>query len=418
MSLDIYLYGERIGQLLPAGGNDYQLAYIAERLEGFGEWGAVLSNALPSSEEPYSPEATRAYVEGLLPEGRRRQRIAAELGIHPDDGYGLIGALGRDCPGAVAFPPQDEPAPEGEDVSVVWLSEEELEELAAAEPPRLLDPQREERMRFALPGRRHKLSLAREEPGGRWAWPSHGTPSTHVVKPEGDEHPEMVANEMFCTTVAREAGPLVPRMTVETIGGRRCLVAERFDREVEGPETEPFHQESFCQALGLSPGSAAGGEEPESPSFAEACGLLRATGEEQSITLLIAAAFCHHLLGNGDVHGANFGLMFAYEGAVLAPFYDLASTAVYDDPRHTGLTIAAGYSERVSTDDLAAIAAECGVSTEHCHRVAGNMAERVAGALLPAGERARAEGWDAPVIEDIVQLTVERCLALAEEVEG
>ena len=68
MSLDIYLYGERVGELRAAGGGDYQLAYIAERLEGFGEWGAVLSNALPGSEEPYSPDATRAYVEGLLPD--------------------------------------------------------------------------------------------------------------------------------------------------------------------------------------------------------------------------------------------------------------------------------------------------------------------------------------------------------------
>ncbi|HSS04030.1 MAG TPA: HipA domain-containing protein [Solirubrobacterales bacterium] len=410
MSLDIYLYGERIGELQATEGGGYQLAYSAERLEGFGEWGAVLSNALPGSEEPYSPDATRAYVEGLLPEGRRRARIAAELGIEPDDGYSLIAELGRDCPGAVTFRPPDETAPKGQGHSTAWLDDVELEELVVPEPQGLLDPEREERMRFTLPGRRHKLSLVRAGRGSRWAWPSHGTPSTHVIKPEGEEHPEMVANEMFCTTVAREAGLLVPRMTVETIAGRRCLVSERFDREVEGPETEPFHQESFCQALGLTPDS--------SPGFAESCGLLRATGEEQSITLLIAAAICHYLLGNGDVHGTNFGLLFAYEGAVLAPFYDVSSTVVYGDPVHTGLTIAAEYSEQASMSDLAMIAEECGVSTEHCRNVAGNMAERVSGALLPAAVLAKAEGWEAPVIEGVMEIASERCLALAEEVEA
>jgi serine/threonine-protein kinase HipA len=417
MSLDVHLYGMRIGELLPAGGNDYQLAYITERLTGFSRGGGILSNALPSSEETYSPDASRAYVEGLLPEGRRRRRIAAELGIHPDDGYSLIGALGRDCPGAVTFMPAEERDRAADEGSVAWVAKDELEELTAPEPPRLLDPGREERMRFALPGRRHKLSLAREGPGGPWAWPSHGTPSTHVLKPEGTEHPEMVANEMFCTTVAREAGLLVPRMTVETTAGLPCLVAERFDREVEGT-TEPFQQESFCQALALAPASAVSGEEAESPSFAEACGLLRATGEEQSITLLIAGAVCHHLLGNGDAHGANFGLLLAAEGVVLAPFYDIASTAVYGDLTHTGLTLAADPFEPVTMDDLAAIAEECGVSTGHCRNVAGNVAERVSGALPPAIERARAEGWDAALIEGIVDIAAERCLSLAEEVEG
>ena len=416
MTLDVYLYGEPIGQLLPNGGTDYQLAYDGERVEGFGEGGAVLSNSMPSTDVPYSPDTTRAYVEGLLPEGRRRERIAAELGVDPGDGYGLISALGRDCPGAVTFMPADEPDRAG-DGSIAWLSEDELEELTAPEPQRLFDPNRERRMRFALPGMRHKLSLARAEPGGRWAWPGHDLPSTHVVKPEQGEHPELVVNEMFCTTVAREAGLLTSPTTVETIAGRRCLVAERFDRVPEAVMTERFHQESFCQALGLGPAIGAGAP-AESPGFAESSGLLRATGEEQAITLLVAGALCHYLLGNGDVHGANFALLFAYEGPLLAPFYDLTSTAVYDDPLHTGMTIAADYSVPASIDDLARIGEETGLGVDHCRRVAGNMAERVSGALLPAVELAREEGWHAPVIEGITQIAVDRALALGEELEG
>jgi serine/threonine-protein kinase HipA len=412
MSLDVYLYGEQIGELLPAGGSDYQLAYTAARVEGFGFGGAVLSNSLPGREEPYSADATRAYVEGLLPEGGRREEMAAALGIDPGDGYALIAALGRDCPGAVTFLPHDEPEGVG-DGSPAWLSGEELEELVRARSRLPFSPDRERRVSFTLPGAHHKLSLVRSEPGGRWASPAHDLPSTHVVKPEDGGHPELVANEMFCTTVAREAGLLVAPTAVETIAGTRCLVSERFDRAADSTGVERFHQETFCQALGLTPEQAA-----TNPSFAESCGLLRATGEEQAITLLIAGAVCHYLLGNGDASGTNFGLLFAYEGALLAPFYDIASTAVYDDPMHRGLTISAEHSERASMSDLATIADECGVDLDHCRNVAGNMAERVSGALLPAVERARGEGWDAPVIEGIVQIAAERSLLLGEEIQA
>jgi serine/threonine-protein kinase HipA len=414
MSLDVYLYGEQIGRLLPAGDNSYHLAYSAERVEGFGEGGAVLSNSLPGSGEPYSPDATRAYVEGLLPEGRRRERIAAELDLDPADSYRLIAELGRDCPGAVTFLPAGEVPPTGND-STAWLEEDELEDLVQAEPHRFLDPDRPERMRFAIPGSRHKLCLARLRED-RWAWPGHGMPSTHIVKPESNEHSELVANEMFCTTVAREAGLLVPTTAVETIAGRRCLVSERFDRAILGPDVERFHQESFCQALGLAPPRGAGAALAESPSFAESCGLLRATGEEQAITLLIAGALCHYLLGSGNVHGTNFGLLLAYEGALLAPFYDIASTAVYGDPVHSGLTITGDHSRLASLDDLAILAEECGVGLDHCRNVAGNMAARVSGALLPSVEKARDEGWEEPVIEGVLQIAVERALALGEEV--
>lgn len=418
MSLDVYLYGERVGQLVPGGGYDYQLAYATERLEGFGSGGAVLSNSLPGSEEPYSPDATRAYVEGLLPAGRRRERVAAELGLDAADGYGLIAALGADCPGAVTFLPEDELEWTDEGEEPAWLEEDELEELLTAEPARLFDPAREERMRFALAGLRHKLSLVRERRNGRWAWPTHGTPSTHIVKPESDRHPDLVANEMFCTSVAREVGLWVAPTAVKTIAGRRCLVCGRFDRGTEDGETSRFHQESFAQALGFPPGAESGSEEAAGPSFAESAGLLRATGEEESVTLLLAAACVSYLVGNGDVHGENFGMLFAYEGPMLAPFYDIASTAVYDDPIHTGLTIAPAPFETASLDDLARIAEECGIDLDHCRNVAGNVAERVSGALLPVVERARGEGWDAPVIEEIVQIAAERCLALSEEVQA
>jgi serine/threonine-protein kinase HipA len=416
MSLDVYLYGERIGTLFPAGEDDYRLVYAAERIAGFGPGAPVLSNSLPSASEPYSASATQAFVEGLLPKGLRRQKLARELGIEPSDGYALIAEIGRDCAGGVSFLAEDERDPQTEAGPVAWVREEEFEELLAPPPSRIFDPDREQRMRFALGGERHKLSLVRA-PDGRWAWPELRRPSTHIVKPETGEYPEMVANEMFCTTLLREAGMPVAPATVETIAGRPCLVSERFDRMDLGLKASRFHQETFCQALGFAAGAEPDSPEADGPGFAEASGLLRAVGEGNDVATLLAAALCNYVVGNGDAHGENFALMIVDDGALLAPFYDIVSTAVYDDPTHTGMVIAQDYAETAYLLELSQICEELEVDFEQGRRIAAIVAAKIGTALESVTEQARSEGWHAPVIDSIVDLAAERAVGLGYEVQ-
>jgi serine/threonine-protein kinase HipA len=416
MSLDVYLYGERIGTLFPVGEDDYRLAYDPERIAGFGPGAPVLSNSLPAASEPYSANATRTFVEGLLPSGLRRQRLARELGVEPSDGYALIAEIGRDCAGAVGFAPVDDRQRWAEDGAVAWATDEELQELLTPPPASLFDPTREQRMRFSLAGERHKLSLARAS-DDRWAWPELHRPSTHIVKPETGEYPELVANEMFCTTVLREAGMPVAPATVETIAGQRCLVSERFDRIGVGARATRFHQETFCQALGFAPPADARGAEATGPGFAEASGLLRAVGEDADVTALLAAALCNYILGNGDAHGENFALMLVDDGALLAPFYDIASTAVYDDPTHTGMVIAQDYEETAYLLELSQVCEEAEIDFEHGRRVAAVIATKMGTALQSVAERARDEGWHAPVVDEIAELAGERAVGLGYEVQ-
>lgn len=407
-----------IGTLFPAGEGDYRLAYEPERIAELGAGAPVLGNSLPASANPYSAETTRAYVEGLLPEGMRRLKLARELGVDPGDGYALIAALGRDCVGGVGFLPAGEPPPPaaGED-SIEWLSDEELEELVAAPPARLFDPDRPQRMRFALPGVRHKLSLLRSGRDGRWAWPDLNAPSTHIVKPETGEFPELVANEMFCTSVVGGVGLLVAEAAVEEIAGRPCLVSRRFDREGLGLEARRLHQESFCQALGFQPDAEEGSEEAEGPGFAESSGLLRAIGDGESITYLFAAACCNYILGNGDVHGENFALLHSEEeGQHLAPFYDICSTAVYEDPTHTGLVISENYDDPAFLLEVAQAAEDCDLDWALCQDVAVKVAQRAEKALETVATQAREEGWHAPVIDSIVELAAGRAEGLRYEV--
>jgi serine/threonine-protein kinase HipA len=289
--------------------------------------------------------------------------------------------------------------------------------LVTPPPRRLFDSRIEQRMRFALAGLRHKLSLVRDG-AGRWAWPEAGAPSTHVVKPETGEYPEFVANEMFCTTVVRQVGLPVVSTAVETIAGRPCLVSRRFDRAGGGLGARRVHQETFCQALGFSSVAEEDAEDADGPGFAESCGLLRAVGGEGDAATLFAAAFCNYMLGNGDAHGKNFALTFRDDGAMsLAPFYDIASTAVYDEPLHRGMVIAEDYSETAYLLELAQIAEECNYDFDVFRSLAATTAAKLGEALDVVAERARDEGWYAPVIDGIAELAGERAFGLGVEVQ-
>jgi serine/threonine-protein kinase HipA len=431
LSLDVYLYGERVGTLFPAGDNDYRLAYDPELVERVGPGKALLSNSLPARPEPYSAEATRAYVEGLLPEGHRRERLGRELNLDATDGYLLLAELGHDCPGAVTFLPAGEAPRQPQRDSLAWLNEDELAEVVKPPPPRLFSDEQPQRMRFVLPGLRHKLSLVRDEEGDRWAWPEAGVPSTHVVKPETGEYPEYVANEMFCMTVCRQAGLPVAKATVEQIAGRCCLVSPRYDRIVAdgGVDVRRLHCESFYQALGISPDedeeSEDENEENEALGWAEARGLLNAVSRPDEIVNLLTAAFCNYILGNGDAHGKNFALIDREKTSVsgperkwrLAPLTDITSTVVYDDPIHHGLVISEEYQETSYLLELAEVCEECEFDFEVLRGLASTTATRVGMAVETIATRSKKEGWHQPVVDKIVELAADRSFGLGAEVE-
>jgi serine/threonine-protein kinase HipA len=426
LSLDVYLYGERVGTLFPAGDNDYRLAYDPELVERVGAGKALLSNSLPARPEPYSAESTRAYVDGLLPEGPRRARIGRELDLDATDGYLLLAELGRDCAGAVTFlPPGETPQPRERD-SIAWLDEDELAEAVKPPPPRLFSDDRRQRTRSALPGLRHKLSLVRDGADGRWGLPEAGVPSTHVVKPETGEYPEYVANEMFCMAVCRQVGLPVAKATVEQIAGRRCLVSPRYDRVVErGIEVKRLHCESFCQALGIPLAADEESDESEAPGWAEARGLLNAVSRPDEVVNLLTAAFCNYILGNGDAHGKNFALIDRERTSLsgqdrkwrLAPLTDLTSTVVYDDPIHHGMVISEEYQETSYLLELAEVCEECEFDFEVLRGLASTTATRVGMAVETIATRSKKEGWHQPIVDKIVELAADRSFGLGAEVE-
>jgi serine/threonine-protein kinase HipA len=338
---------------------------------------------MPVRPEPYSADTTRAYIDGLLPEGERRGHVAAALGVDPADGFALIAALGADCPGAVTFSAAD----------------------GAAAPAGL--------QRVALAGERDKLGLVRQGLASAWRQPEPGQPSTHVVKPASDELPEIVANEMFCMSVFRQSGLPAAKTSMETIDGRECLVSPRFDLVWDGPTPRRLHQETFCQALGIAPQAEPGSRDAGAPGFAEAFGLLRAVGLESELSTLLHAAFGNYVLGNGDAHGRNFAIVFR-GGRPALSIYDVTSTVVYDDPVEVGMTLPDDLDVTTYLRGLRGVAEECGTDLDVFHIQASCALKYVCDAIEVVAERAESEGWHAPVIDRIFEVAQDRAGRCAE----
>lgn len=408
MALDVHMHGERVGSLL-RDGDGYELAYDLDAVERMGVARARLSTTMPPRAEPYGPEATRPWIEGLLPQGRRRLKLARELGLESGDGYGLIAELGGDCPGAVTFLPAGEQPRRPDPDDLAWLEREELEDVLSTQLPQMLDEESPLRMRAALPGRRHKLALIRDEEGDRWAWPEPGAPSTHILKPDPSYRPGLAALELACAHAYRDVGLVVAHAEVVEIAGVQCLLCKRFDRWGAGERVERLHQESLTQALGIPPGYAEERLVPGAPTLAEAAGLLRALGGGDAIDPLLVAASCDIWLGHTEPRGAGAALLHTGGQPTLAPFYDLAATEIYGDERARPVPVDGEDAPPAPVlEDLIQVVRQCGVADQPGILRAIELMGPLSRAMGAAARRAQEEEWYRRAIDDALQIALQR----------
>jgi serine/threonine-protein kinase HipA len=405
--LDVHLRDERVGELVERQrGAGYSFAYDpAVAATRPGE--PLLSTSLKVGDEPFASTAARPFFERLLPEGAIRERIAADLKLSPSNSFGLLAALGRDCAGAVVLLPAGEPPDAG---AIEWLSDGELAELIERLPTNPLGVSGSGKIRLSLAGLQRKAVLVRDA-DGRFGRPTAAHPSTHIVKPQyaDSDYEDLVYNEHFCMTVARQVGLEVAPTTVIEIAGRPCLLVERFDRTVADGRTERVHQEDLCQALGIEPGLKYEGE--GGPGFAAIAGLLRFESPRagREVLGLVHAAILNYVLGNSDAHGRNFGLLHGDE-LRLAPLYDIVSTNAYPEVSRE-MAMAVGDEldpDALDAGDLYELAEDCELSYVELSREWTRFAAVTAQVAEDVAADARATGWHRPVIDTIVATARER----------
>ena len=334
MELDIWLGDQLVARTRERDrGRKVSIAYEESVLATMGDEIPLLSCSLPTP-GPSEPAKARSFLEGLLPEGRALETMAARLrGVRleagapaaPADAVSLLAEYGRECAGAVTIVPSggSDHLHEG---SYRPLDQADLAAILHDLPTHPLgaDPDREVRM--SLAGAQPKFLLARFD--GKWFEPLDGAASTHILKPTA-RWPHSAENESLIMHLARAVGLTDWSTWVEDIDGTSVLVVERYDRRTEGKRVVRRHQEDLCQALGIRPVDKYQIGRP-SERMAR---LLRRSADspcEANRELFMQVAF-RAVVGDEDGHGKNYSLLLDHGSVRLSPIYDSLCTLVYPE---------------------------------------------------------------------------------------
>jgi len=336
---DIYLYDEHVGRLVPRG-EGVQFTYNERALANDKLPGISLS--MPKRGAVYGGKVARAFFRNLLPEGAYR-RLIVEAAGGSDNDSSLLGAIGGECPGAIAIWPEHQALPDTQQYE--GLSHDDFTRLFDATNPMAI-ASATRRARLSLAGVQEKTALFRGD-DGQWFRPINGAVTSHILKQAPATYPELLENELFCMRLAAEATLPVARVGLP-MPNVRVLCAERFDRvspigvaNAHHPRSK-LHQEDFCQVLSVLPTRK---YEDEGGPGLKACAKvvhdLSALAIEDIARLLRWVAF-NYLVGNEDAHAKNLALLYGADGPRLAPHYDIVSTEVYPHlERKSAMKIAA-----------------------------------------------------------------------------
>lgn len=324
--LDVWLFANRVGTLSLAEGH-LSFAY-------HGNWltnpdAVPLSCSLPLQPEPFDDHQARAFFAGLLPEGRLRQLIAKQLHVSRQNDFALLDAIGGECAGAVTFLESDQahlPTHAGE---IEWLDDQQLASILDELPRRPMLAGKDG-LRLSLAGAQDKLPVVYD--GHRIGLPLNGYPSTHILKPPIHALDDSVINECYCLELARVMNLQTAEVRVQKAGAHRFLLVKRYDRTIdEHGHAVRLHQEDFCQAMGVEPEMKYQNE--GGPDLAACFDLLRRVTRPNAIAVLrlLDEVIFNALIGNHDAHAKNFSLLYTGNSPILAPLYDVLSTAIYPD---------------------------------------------------------------------------------------
>jgi serine/threonine-protein kinase HipA len=360
-----------------------RLSYTDAAHEAFEGGTPVLSLNLPLTHERYPNARTRAFLDGLLPEGEPRRAIAADLDVPASDVFGLLAELGRDCAGALVIQRADDPPPEPPSTTAAEpLGDDELADLIANLRNAPLGVGR--KVRLSLAGVQEKLLLTRM-PDGRWGRPVDGTPSTHILKPEIERFANTVENEALCMRIAQHLGLAVANVETIAVDERPVLVVERYDRvlAVDGSLTR-VHQEDFCQVLGVTPDRKY--QEDVGPSLAALARILQDVARNNATESFLRALTLNVAIGNCDAHAKNFSLLHTASGALqLAPLYDLMASRLYPvDDKLAMYVDTVQKADRVTRERIVNEATGWGMRRQQAEEIVVDVLDRMPAALAAA----------------------------------
>jgi len=334
MELNVYIEknSEKIFCGIISGGKfSYAKGYLQN------ENSRAISISLPLQENEFDENKTKAFFDGLLPEGFSRRSLASHMQLPENDYLGILSKLGTECIGAIQIIGNDEP----QKAEYKRISLEEVKALAAEGASKSTELLIQSHL--SLAGASGKVGLYYDERNDAWYQPFGVAPSTHIVKQSHVRLSGIVINELLCQWTARECGIETSDSFILPAGGSGdsgiLFATKRYDRALSNenytsglPCPDRLHQEDFAQALATDSFYK---YEPAGGAYLKKCFELlqnnSANPLADSLKLWNIVLF-NYLIGNTDAHLKNFSLMYNQniEQPLLAPAYDLISTAIYE----------------------------------------------------------------------------------------
>lgn len=178
-----------------------------------------------------------------------------------------------------------------------------------------------------------------------------------IIKSGRDEFPGLAINEFLCMSIAKEAGLPVPQFYLSD--NTKLFVMRRFDRD---EQLNPIGFEDMAVLMGLS------ADKKYSKSYAAIAKAVRLFCPVQhlrsSLDQLFDSVALSCIVGNGDAHLKNFGLLYSQptqRDARLAPAYDIVNTTAYIPEDVLALDLSGNKSMFASRQGLLEFAQTCEV---------------------------------------------------------
>lgn len=374
----------------------YNEDYVAKNMP-------AISISLPLSNESFSPEETKKYFEGLLPEGFARKSVANWIHADEEDYLTILEILGSECLGAIKISTDSV-----DDSRYESLSLEEVTALAREGVSKSTELVTEAHL--SLTGASGKAGLYYDEKNDAWYKPMGDAPSTHIVKQSHVRLSGIVTNEQLSLLAAAELGIKVPESFIINTGTAReeevLFATKRYDRLIskeskliDGLQC-PFrlHQEDFAQALGIA--SSEKYEKDSRRYLPEIFRILRnysadPIADQLKLWDIIVYDF---LVGNTDNHIKNLSLLYSSDlkRINLAPAYDIVSTAIYSgSSREMAIGIGGERNlDKLERQHFALAASDVGLNETIALRRFDAMANGFENAMRVVSERLLAAGYD------------------------
>lgn len=281
------------------------------------------SLTMPMRALPYTHDTLHPAFHMNLPEGfvleQLRNRLAKSSGMDP---LFLLSVIGSQAPiGRLRFSLDSRSAPTAREPG----EGERLADLLAAKGSRELFARLVDDyvMRSGVSGVQPKVLVPERKamaPEYKAVLPT----SDLIVKSGLDEFPALSINEYICMTAVKRAGVPVPEFFLSEDG--ELFIMRRFDRPADG------RQLGFEDILSLTTWAP---DKKYQGSYEMVLRLLKLycapRRSQQATRQLFDMVVLSCLLGNGDAHLKNFGVLYdGIAGAVgMAPAYDIVCTRVY-----------------------------------------------------------------------------------------